>query len=268
MGLMGLLGLTACDKIAPDEYTVYAGPAVEWTDGTAFTPVQHAYVEKYTGPKCPNCPAADLTLDAAHHQFGDNLVLVSINHPKGQGEPFPNQPDMRTDAGSAWDTYFGINAIPAAFLNRRTATQYSGSMNNITSDISSVLNESPIVGVEVSAAGANGTLEITANIAFAQNYTNPLTLTIAVTEDSLAYRQINGTEYVDDYVHNHMLRDVVTDVWGADIDCSGTAGEARKTTINYTLPAGVVASNCNIVAFVSDKQSREVLNSASCRIEE
>lgn len=269
MGLMGLMNLVGCDKIAPEEYTIYAGPVIEWAAGTAFTPVQRAYVEKYTGPKCPNCPAADVTLDAAHHQYNDALVVISVNHPKGQGVPFPGDPDLRTDAGTAWDTYFGINAIPAAFINRRTATQYSGAMSNITADIGTALQESPVVGVEVAAADPDddGKVDITVDLVFAQSCTSPLTLTIALTADSVPYRQINGSEIIDDYPHNHMLLGVATDIWGADVDY--TPGEARHASLNYTLPQlpqGVTKNNCNIVALVSDKQSREVLNCAQCKI--
>ena len=270
MGVAGLMCLVSCDKIEPEDYTIYSGPSIEWTQGDAtVAPVQCAYVEKYTGPKCPNCPAADETLDAAHHQYGERLVIISVNHPKGQGIPFPNQPDLRTDDGTAWDNYYGINAIPAAYINRNTATQYSGAMSNITADIASALKESPIVGVSVTANDndGNGKVDITANVVFAQSYTKPLTLTLAITEDSLAYKQIFGDVTIDDYVHNHMLRDVITDTWGADIDCTGAAGEARKASITYTLPADVVAANCNIVALVSDKQSKKVLNSTSCKIE-
>ena len=140
-------------------------------------------------------------------------------------------------------------------------------MSNINADIATAIAENPAVGVSVTAADDNGKVAITVNVVFAQSVTTPLTVTLALTEDSLAYRQINGNEIINDYVHNHMLRDVITDVWGADIDCTGNAGEARKATITYNLPAEVVASNCNIVAFVSDKQSREVLNSTSCRID-
>ena len=263
--LASVLLFASCDKIEPDQYTIYAGPTLVWEQGSTgagYEPVQRAYVEKYTGPKCPNCPAADVTLDAAHQQYGSSLVVVSINHPKGQGEPFPGEPDMRTDDGTAWDNYFGINAIPTAYINRRTATQYSGAMDNIKSDIGAVIAENPVVGVTVDANDEerDGTVDITVNLVFAQSYNKPLTLTLALIEDALAYRQINGTEYIDDYVHNHMLRDVITDLWGADIDCTGATGEARRTTVSYTLPEGVVEDNCHIVAFVSDKASREVLN--------
>lgn len=261
----------ACDKIAPEEYTIYSGPVITWEQGDAtVAPVQCAFVEKYTGPKCTNCPLADATLDAAHQQFGERLVLISVNHPTGQGEPFSGQPDLRCDDGTAWDNYFGINAIPAAYLNRRTTTLYQGQMSNITSDIATALNESPVVVVSLTAddSDRDGKVDITVNVVFAQSYTQPLTLTLALTEDSLEYKQLmpNGTRQ-DDYVHNHMLRDVITDVWGADIECTGNAGEARRTSLTYTIPSNDInPDNCNIVAFVSDKQSREILNSNHIRI--
>ena len=60
---------------------------------------------------------------------------------------------------------------------------------------------------------------------------------------------------------------MITDVWGADIDCTGAAGEARKTTVTYTVSDPTIKlENCNIVAFVSDKSSRRVLNCAQTRI--
>ncbi len=270
MGLLGLMCMASCDKIEPGNYTIYAGAPLVWEQGVPFDAVQRAFVEKYTGPKCFNCPDADVTLEAAHQQYGDNLAVISINHPTGQGVPFPNQPDLRTDDGTTWDQYFGINGIPAAYLNRNTATQYSGSMDAIIADIGTALSTSPVVGVEVTAdnGAGDGKLTITASIVFVQNYPQPLTLTLALTEDSLAYKQIiQDHSIVDDYVHNHMLRDVITDVWGGDIDCTGTAGEARKTTVTYTVgDPSIKLENCNIVAFVSDKASRRILNCAQTKI--
>ena len=262
----------ACDKINPndsEQYIVYSGMPLEWEEGTAFDAIQRAYVDKYTGPQCINCPNADKTLDAAHEQFGDNLVIISINHPDGQGKPYPNEPDMRTLEGTTWDKYYGIDGIPAAYINRRTATQYSGSMNNIVGDISAVLAENPIVGVNATAEDIDhdGTLNITAEIVFAQEYTEPLTMTLALVEDSLAYKQLSTTGLKPDYMHNHILRMVVTDVWGADIECTGKVGEARQTKLTYTVSNhDINLDNCHLVAFVSDKSSRQVLNSVQCSI--
>ena len=271
MGLMILMGMSACDKIEPDEngnYIIFAGSTASWTEGDQIdNPVQRAYVEKYTGPKCSNCPLADETLNAAHEQFGDNLVLVSINHPVGQGIPFSGEPDLRTEDGTAWDSYFGINAIPAAYIDRNTATQYQGAMSNIVGDINSALQASAKVALEVTATQSDK-IEIAVNMQLLEDYDSQMTLTLAIVEDSLKYKQLMPNDDREDlYVHNHMLRDVITDIWGIDVDCNGTANECRKAIISYRPDIeGMQIANCHIVAFLSDKATRRVINCAQCNI--
>lgn len=266
IGLMSLMGLTtACDKIEEGEYTVYDGAVVSWTAGSPIAnPVQRAYVEKYTGPRCSNCPTADATLAAIHNE---NVVVVSINHPTGQGMPFPGEPDMRTDGGTAWDQYFGINAIPAAYINRDRTTQYLGEMGNIVSALNTALGQEPTVALEVSAVhGAK--VDITVDLQFMKAYSNPVTLTAAIVEDSLVYKQLLPDNSVDEtYAHNHMLRKVITGFWGRDIEANGSEGEALRGTLSFAPAEDINLANSHIVVFVSDKNSRRVLNCASCKIE-
>lgn len=266
--------LGACDKIEPAEdgtYTLFAGISATWSDGPAVGTDQRVLVEKFTGPRCPNCPDADITLDAAHEQLGDKLVVISINHPVGQGTPYPGDLDLRTDDGTTWDHYYGINAIPSAYVNRDKSNSYSGAMSNITADLQSALGESPVLGVEVKATeAAEGAIDITVGLQFVQSYSSPLTLTLALIEDSLAYRQSHGSEVIEGYMHNHMLRDVMTDVWGAEVDATGAAGEKRQATFGtYRVKdASIRLENCHVVAFVSDRATKRVLNTAICRIED
>lgn len=265
IGLMGLAGLmTSCDKIEEGEYTVYDGAVVSWTAGSPIAnAVQRAYVEKYTGPRCSNCPTADVTLAGIHNE---NVVVVSINHPKGQGVPYPGEPDMRTDGGTAWDQYFGINAIPAAYVNRDRGTQYLGDMGNIVGALDAAVGETPAVALEVSAKqGAK--VDITVDLQLLRSMNAPLTLTAALVEDSLVYKQLMPDNSVDEaYVHNHMLRKVITGYWGRDIEAKGTEGEALRGTLSFTPAEDINLANSHIVVFVSDKSSRKVLNCASCRI--
>ena len=265
MGMMGLMGMMGCDKIEPGEdgrYTVFAGSVATWTDGTPIAnPVQRAYVEKYTGPLCNNCPAADRTLDAAHERFGDTLVLVSVNSKTDAfGAPGPDSTDMRTEDGAIWETYWQINSFPTAFINR-CGSVYTSSMADIGAGIRAAIDESPVVAVEGSTSGTSE-ISVNVNLQFIQAYTKPVTLTLVLTQDSLRYFQLDGTQPVTDYVHNHMLRDVITDVWGADIECTGAVGECRKATFRFTLPDGM--EHWHVVALVCDKESRRVLNSVQC----
>lgn len=265
IGLIGLMGLISCDKIEEGEYTVYDGAKVSWMSSSAsLTAVQRVYVEKYTGPRCSNCPLADATLSGIHDE---RVVMVSINHPTGQGTPYPGQPDMRTDGGTVWDNWFGINAIPAAYINRDRSTQYLGEMSNIIGDINQALTVEPVIALEASAYGGLSKLDVLVNLEFVKEYTRPLTITVALVEDSLVYRQLlpdNSTD--DNYVHNHMLRKVATSYWGADVEASGAVGEALMGTVNFSVDSDVNLENSHVVVFISDKASRKVLNCAQCKI--
>ena len=266
MGLMGLMGLWGCDKIEEGDYTVYDGAVVTWLPNEmSLTPVQRVYVEKYTGPRCSNCPMADVTLDGVHDE---RVVMVSINHPTGQGIPYPNQPDLRTDGGNTWDTYFGINAIPAAYINRDKSTQYQGDMANIVSAIDQALAVEPTVALEATANSIAGKVNITVNLQFVKEYRDKVTLTVAIVEDSLCYKQLlpDGT-YDENYAHNHMLRKVVTGFWGRDVEAKGAEGECLTGSLSFTPASDINLANCHIIAFISDKATRKVLNCASCKIE-
>lgn len=263
-----LLLFAACDTIAPEEYTVYDGAPVSWSTSD-YTPeaVQRAYVEKYTGPKCNNCPKADSTLDNAHRQFGDRLVVVSINHYTSQGIPFDGDPDMRTDGGTAWDKYFGINAIPAAYLNRNRSVQYTGVMSNITSAIAEALQAEPEAALAVKAETQGQQVNITVDIQRFCNLASSLTLTAALIEDSLVYKQVlppPGGGIDSNYAHNHMLRHVITSHWGRELPANQPL---LRGTLNFTPADDINLDNSHIVVFLSEKSSRQVINCASCHID-
>lgn len=267
MGLVGLMGLWSCDKIDENEYTVYDGAAVIWTpDDSIITPVQRVFVEKFTGPRCSNCPLADATLSTIHDE---RVVMVSINHHSGQGIPYPGQPDMRTDGGTLWDNWFGINAIPSAYVNRDKSKQYLGDMSNIVADINQALNGEPILALNVYAELKGNEVQVETYLNFAKKYTSPVTLTVALVEDSLVYRQLLPDNSIDDnYAHNHMLCKVVTSYWGATVAATGEAGEGVKGKLSFTLNNDIVPEHSHIVVFVSDKESRRVINCAQCEIGE
>lgn len=254
----------ACDKIEPADYTIGTGSSSDWENANA----RRAFVEKYTGPKCSNCPRADVTLDAAHHRFGDKLVIITVNHPTGQGVPFAGEQDLRTEDGTAWSQYMGISELPSAYLNRGNK-QYTGSMDDIVADIENVVAETPLAGIEVEAAAEGSDIAITVDVELYNPVDGGLTVTLVLTEDSLKYKQMLPDGSIEDnYVHNHMLRDVITDTWGNDIPMTGIAGEHKVGHFSYTVTnSDIKIENCHIVALLSRKDNRAVINCAECRIQ-
>ena len=81
-----LLLFTACDKIDENEYVVFAGASGTGYDSEATVPaVQRAFVEKYTGVRCVNCPNADIVLHDLGEKYGDQLIITAIHVPNNFG---------------------------------------------------------------------------------------------------------------------------------------------------------------------------------------
>lgn len=267
--------LVSCDKIPQEEYVVFSGAAGQWFDGTGVNDhSQRALIEKYTGVRCVNCPNADIAIAAATEQYNGQLIAVAIHDSSTFTRPIGDTPRLSTDDGDAWSKFFGVFAAgeyPTALINRSTNgsgwdlfTPTSG-INGRADDI---ISQQAQVAIAVDA-NAGDKITINVNLEFLQNISDQLTVTLFIMEDQLqvTQRQPDGSDD-NNYIHNHVLRDVITDIWGADIDCTGQTGEKRVAQFiydNYNKDWNL--HNCHIVAFISNKESRQILNVAECEIQ-
>ena len=274
LGSCLLLLSTACDKIEENEYIVYAGAAGTWYDDSeTIDATQRAMVEKYTGVRCKNCPTADEVIHAAQQHYGSRLVAVAV-HPKGSNYtiPYSGEPDLATEDGQLWNEAFGFSAYPQALLSRQGESFVPTA--NFDSRIDAVLNSSPNVALAVGCQRNSGddSLTITVHLAFLQQVSEELNITLLISEDGIVTTQKmpDGSDATG-YVQNHVLRDVITDTWGAEVDkgtANGASGSKRIAQFVYLPLSEWNLSQCHIVAFVSNRSTREILNVAECSIEE
>lgn len=268
--------LASCDKIEEDNYIVYAGAAGEWYNGSGVADKsQRALIEKYTGVRCVNCPTADEAINAAIAHYGNQLIAVAIHDSSAFTKPIGETPRLSSPDGETMSQYFGISKAgqyPAAIISRTasaTGWDVFTPTEGINSRVESIINNAATVAVAVdSAVVTNDTVNITVNIEFLQKVSGDLTLTLMLMEDSLVVTQrLHDGSDNENYVHNHVLRDVITDVWGADIKCDGEMGEKRVAMFKYVPEkAEWNLHKCHIVAFVSEKTSKHILNVAECHV--
>ena len=87
-----------------------------------------------------------------------------------------------------------------------------------------------------------------------------------LTESGIVAAQMNGSELIYDYVHNHVLRTAVNGTWGESLT-SLPQGETTTYSHTVTLPAEWNADNCHIVAFACEGSgNRVVLQCNECSV--
>lgn len=261
-----LLSLASCDKIDSDKYIVFAGANGTWYDSEMEIPsAQRAFIEKYTGVRCVNCPMADEAIHAAAGKYGDALVVAAIHAANNFGKPLGNDPDLRTEKGNIWfNEFIGSLGLPAAMINRNYDDIFTPT-SGLDDRIEAIIAQPSRINMLITSSVEECKYVAEVHLGFAQDVPEELSLTVLVIEDKIYTTQMKqGEGEIENYEQNHVLRDIITDAWGIDVDANGQQGTKRMVRLNFELRSDCVPENCHLVAFVSDKATRKIINAAQC----
>ncbi|MBQ6955088.1 MAG: Omp28-related outer membrane protein [Bacteroidales bacterium] len=278
--LIILLVFASCDKIDEEERLVPAGAKAQWEEGSGVDDkTQRTLLEKYTGVGCINCPIADINIHKADSAMGGRLIAVSI-HDFSSTLTSPvdaTSPDLRTEVGQVWSSFFGITQLPMALVGRnRKASDWAmynpADASLVMPSISDALDQPNVAALAVKAVKNGDDIDITVDLEYLQDLTDSLTVTLFIMEDSIRATQKNGHNIDTNYIHNHILRDAITDPWGALVDDGRTsnvvnAGTKRRGSFTYTPSKDWRLDRCHIVAYLSNYASKRIYNAAKCDIE-
>ena len=269
MALALTVAFASCDKIESDDYLIFSGSTGEWDDGQPVADhTQRLLVEKYTGNKCTNCPDADTIISQIQNTAGDKMIAISI-HAGIFSSPIEGNQDLRTEVGNTWQDFFGVSTYPAAMINRSgPILGYAEMESGINAALSDSATAKLAMDIGTEYDPQSRQLTIKSNIEFLEDINESLTLTIFVMEDGIVGKQLHGSDTLDNYEFKHVFRNTVTDLWGIDVDADGKTGTCRYVVLNYTLPAEYVAENCHIVGFISNKETKEVIQCAETGVTE
>lgn len=257
--LSGIFIWSACDKVEP--------PYIRETVNTGDK--RKILLEDFTGHQCVNCPSAAEKAHELNEQYEDRIIVIGI-HSGFFAEPLGNtySADYTTDSGDELYEYFGVAANPTGVINR---TEYNGSIlqtdfvSSWGSAVGEALAKDLVAEIEIQPVfdATTSTLETTLLIDFESDYDNPVKVCAYITESGIISPQKNNNEEIGpdeilDYEHNHVLRGAINGTWGEDL----TGGDGLNydfTLPSYVLNENWVPENCNIVAFIYDDVSKEVL---------
>ena len=228
-------------------------------------------MEEITGVRCQNCPIGTQTLVALQQQYGkDKLVVVSIHAAGSFSIPYASsQIDFRSAETQELANYIGaLEGFPTASINRRLlANETSIFITPHTrwgGEVAQDLQIDPSLAVTVKNTFDPGSraLEIEIGLLPDQSLTAGYRLTVLITQDSIVDPQLNGSTLITNYIHRHVVRDVVTASSGDILETPLEVGQLVNKKYNVILPADWEAKHCSVVAYVhrgiTDKEVLQV----------
>lgn len=219
-------------------------------------------VEELTGVKCTNCPDGTRLLVDLQNTYGeDNLIVVSIHAAPDFSDPYTgpngNLYDFRTDNGKAMADFIGpFEGAPCAsvsrFLPPNATSLFVVPHTEWPGLITAEFAKDYKLGlfVQNSYDSVSRQLDILVNIAPEETLSGDHRLTVVITQDSIRDVQNDNNVIVKNYVHRHVLRDVITQPSGNEIAEPLTAGALISKTFSLKLKDTWDAKHCSVVAYV------------------
>ena len=207
---------------------------------------RNVILEEFTGRNCQYCPDG--------HAIANQLTannpgrFWAINVHGGSYAP-TSYPNFNTTDGAAILGGFYVDGFPSGVVNRSTGDgQNRGSWSTLASQQMSQVAECNVAGMAIVnpiTLMATITVEVyyTGNSSVNENY-----LTVAMVQDSILGSQSGGSTWNpgqmigNQYVHMHVLRDVITNTWGDAISPT-TQGTLVTRSYQYQIPEVIGSPN-------------------------
>lgn len=263
--------LPACDNIDTDE---------RWEEKVPVEIKKNVLIEDFTGQQCINCPAAtDVIHQLQQGAAGAHIIAVGIHttNPK-TGYSVDKLPfGLATAIGETYNTDWGVKTWPNGMVDRQggllefTAwAKAAADRLQLEPEVEMLLSTSydgNVSDTQWGKAGITITLSEKQAGALKNAYVN-----VWITESNITARQyMHDGSMNAEYVHQHVLRDVLTPAYGEPVLSQDTEGMV-SCTFSYDIPkiygrsSKTDVQNMAVVAFVTKGEKGEVMQVEEARI--
>ena len=228
-------------------------------------------LEEFTGIHCGNCPDGHAMAKKLHTAKPEDVFIIAV-HAGYYATPGADQADLRTDDGIELHDFFGADSYPSGMVNRIPyENEYAISRSLWAKQARIIISDIAPVNLMVNCEYDDFYEKITVTVDgywVEDSPSDSARLSVALLQNNIQAYQA-GSGIGDDYIHQHILRDYITDALG-DLITTNKKGEYFTATYTYTLPEDyrgvvVVPEQLELIAFVTENEAN-VLNIASKKL--
>ena len=208
-------------------------------------------LEEFTGQSCPNCPSAHALTANLLDDYPEQLVAVSI-----QAGPLAGA--LEIPDGSDIYSLFNVSSQPQGMINRAVFDRNrewhgTGFWRGFVEE--EIAKDAGVaIEAEIDYNASTRGLNIQGKATLLNDFADDLKITVMLTESGIVAPQSNGGS---DYVHNHVLRDVVTDFSGDLIEIGNFTDDEATFNLNTTLANEWEESNMKVVVFIHEFENSD-----------
>ena len=225
-------------------------------------PRQMHVVEQFTSTYCTYCPLGNSMLTILTN-MRDDVAWVGIHGNMNGTDP------MRTLQCDSIMAYQGSDTYPSGSFDRSTGfasddaivtgigyyEEYHQLAAEEVSSFFDYLGEAPsfaTININSTIDASTREAVITINGDLTPDFDDMMgadsKLTVYITEDHVVARQLNLGTWVQQYVHNGVMRRALNSVFGSNLNRNG---DTYENVFTYTIPSAWNIDNLNVVAFIS-----------------
>lgn len=268
-----LLLLSSCDKIPDKERVKETGQTCgdcEVSETDEFITEKRVLMEEFTAMKCTYCPDGTRIANEIKDEHGEQFIIVSL-HTGSLAAPDADHPDdFRTEVGDELYKLASSPAQPASLIDRLDYDtpqfvkfrQGDGWKNEVDEILANQPTADLGINTEVFYTDSTRSVCLTTKFKAVSDLSNrQLYWTAYLLESGIIAPQKDGSNTIEDYEHNHMLRASFNGTYGVPLpeDFDGTVDAVTCDSRELILDDEWVADNCAIVVFVYDNETFEVL---------
>lgn len=250
LALTAIVGLTACDNINEND---------RYIEIPAAKVARTVLLEEYTAQRCTNCPEGHKVAHDLVESYGANIIPVSI-HCSRQAiqESNKNVVGLAIPEGEELFKMAGSPDLPSGVIDRKTEPLDRSQWPSV---VYNEIETESYVAINLTPSVSDGNIRVSVELKSSQNNDN-CRLNVWLTENNVVAFQVNGRDNVENYVHNHVLRAVASEVSGDLVELNSASDAVREYVIPVKDKWNV--DNVSVVAFVTDNTG--VLQAAQAKV--
>ncbi len=242
-------------------------------------PNRNVILENYTGHLCESEPVADVEINNLRDTYSDRLSIINIHAGSyAQLESPLYETDFTTVTGNDLDNEFNVTDQGCALgmISRIGGGNTVFAPDGWDTKIDSLTKLTTIASLTLvnEYDAENRTLDFSVETEFFESTSKVFKLCVFITEDSIQSTQKNSDASLgpvpdwENYLQRDVLRGAVSPSWGSELN-AGEINVHDKISVDYNdfvIPDEWKDWRCNIIAYVYDEQSFEVVQVKQTRL--